>query len=89
MAAPILTQDEKACQNKEELEGLLKSKEKSFKDKNIQSGVESKKDEILYQEHFDEEQNRWKPGIIAQALQKMGILATEAELFPKANYPSF
>ena len=80
-----LPQDEKACQNKEELEGLLKSKEKSFKDKNIQSGVESKKDEILYQEHFDEEQNRWKPEIIAKALQKMGILATEAELFPKAN----
>ncbi len=80
-----LPQDEKACQNKEELEGLLKSKEKSFKDKNIQSGVESKKDEILYQEHYDQGANRWKPEIIAKALQKMGILATEAELFPKAN----
>jgi hypothetical protein len=83
MAASLLPQDEKACQNKEELEGLLKSKEKSFKDKNIQSGVESKKDEILYQEHFDEEQNRWKPEIIAKALQKMGILATLEQLNPR------
>jgi hypothetical protein len=83
MEALLLTQDEKACQNKEELEGLLKSKEKSFKDKNIQNGVESKKDEILYQEHFDLEANRWKPEIIAKALQKMGILATLEQLNPR------
>jgi hypothetical protein len=85
MAAQILSFDEKACEFKGQLDLLLKSKEKSFKDKNIQSGVESKKDEILYQEHYDQGAYRWKPGIIAQALQKMGILATEAELFPKAN----
>jgi hypothetical protein len=89
MAAQILSFDEKACEFKGQLDLLLESKEKSFKDKNIQSGVESKKDEILYQEHYDQGAYRWKPGIIAQALQKMGILATEAELFPKANYPSF
>ncbi|MBM3196361.1 MAG: hypothetical protein FJZ61_00015 [Chlamydiae bacterium] len=83
MATPILTADEKACEFKDQLDLLLESKEQSFKDTNIKSGVESIKDEILYQEHFDEEANRWKPEIIAKALQKMGILATLEQLVPR------
>jgi len=40
-------------------------------------------DDILYQDHFDERANKWKPEIIAKALQKMGILATLDQLIPK------
>jgi len=82
MLTTILTDEEKTRENKKNLEELLESKEQSFKDTNIKSGVESIKDEILYQEHFDEEANRWKPEIIAKALQKMGILATLEQLVP-------
>ena len=83
MATPILTADEKACEFKGQLDLLLESKEQSFKDTNIKSGVESIKDEILYQEHYDQKANRWKPEIIAKALQKMGILATLEQLVPR------
>jgi hypothetical protein len=78
-----LTEDEKACKSEESLGALLDLKEKSFKEANFKQFVQAKKDEILYQDHFDEGANKWKPEIIAKALQKMGILATLEELIPE------
>jgi hypothetical protein len=83
LGTPSLTAEEQACKSEELLGKLLDSKEKSFKGANFKQFVQAKKDEILYQDHFDEGANKWKPEIIAKALQKMGILATLDELIPK------
>jgi hypothetical protein len=83
MQTPSLTDDEKACEFVGQLSLLLESKERSFKGANFKVVVQSKKDEILYQDHFDGDANKWKPEIIAKALQKMGILATLDQLIPK------
>ena len=84
-----LTLEEKSCKTLEEFQELLATKEETSKQKYSKDVEKSKKYEILYHKHYDKDAQKWKPGIIAKALQKMGILATEAELFPKANYPSF
>ena len=78
-----LTAEEQACESVESLSALLDSKGESFKEANFKQSVQSRKDDILYQDHFDERANKWKPEIIAKALQKMGILATLDELIPK------
>ena len=80
-----LSEQEKSCVSEFEYSLLLGEMEEGFKNVNLKNFVQSKKDEILYQNHYDAQANKWKPGIIAKALQKMGILVTMQEVIPKSS----